>query len=196
MLLLKRAHRTTKSPYPGGDAAKSASWPRKLAESVGLIAAVFFANLLLGGFLAYTQTQFYEVGPDIVHQDSFLSHLESDVLSSAAQINSSVPTQIDEITVLERASAEGTTLVYHYNIESSASPRDIEAAMAPRIFQGVCSDITMTAAMRDGASFRYEYTNTRAELASVEISESNCHPEMPIIPNGASASLAPSPNHE
>ena len=98
--------------------------------------------------------------------------LRRDMAQEAARVNASGPARIGPITQLERASASGTTLTYHYRIETDAisfsggGRRQLEQDLRRQ----ACSNVDMALAIRDGGAFVHAYRNGRGRrLAEVAI---------------------------
>ena len=76
---------------------------------------------------------------------------------SARQVNAQLPNQIDEITVLERITADGARLTYHSRLALAATR--ITAAQRAALIEGtrnfVCSNDDMLQTMSYGGSYGY-----------------------------------------
>lgn len=87
--------------------------------------------------------------------------VEQEVMGAAAEINASLPQKLDNVTTLERATASGTTLTYHYRIEATSADRDklltfIRSKVVPQACTG-----PLRPHMRDkGVSYTYSYVGT------------------------------------
>ena len=94
--------------------------------------------------------------------------------AQAASINASGPERLGPITLLERATASGTTLTFHYRLEtdetffSGGGRRQLERNLRRQ----ACSSVDMALAIREGATFVHAYNNSRGRrLAEVAISQ-------------------------
>jgi hypothetical protein len=103
--------------------------------------------------------------------------VEQEVLGAAAQINAEAPHQIDLETVLERASASGRTLTYHYSLkgEGGADGDRLRKFALANVVPKVCiSDLRES--MKDrGVSYIYSYAAKGLDHpVSVTVSEEIC----------------------
>jgi hypothetical protein len=101
--------------------------------------------------------------------------LRRQMAAEAAGVNSSGPQRIGPITILERASASGTTLTFHYRLEteetffSGAGRRQLEQNLRRQ----ACGNVEMALAIRDGASFVHSYSNSRGRRVA-EVAITHC----------------------
>lgn len=105
-----------------------------------------------------------------------LSNTEERLQAVAARMNSTAPRMIDPYTVLERASASGRTLTYHYRVAFNASERErLRRFALQNIVPQICSG-ALRPAMRKGAvSYKYSYTGRQFnEPVEVNINENTC----------------------
>ncbi len=172
LIFLKQAHAATLPPHPGRAASKGADVPRKIAETLGLIVAVFVANIALTVLVAAVWA--------VINPKPYVPvvasgpTLESEVRATAAQITDGGPQQIDEITRLDRASANSKTLTYHYTLDTDAPQAEVEQLMAEAVTPKACADPDLRSAMQAGALFRYAYTTAKNEVAAFSVSEIEC----------------------
>ena len=96
-----------------------------------------------------------------------------DMAAQAAAISAAGPERLGPITVMERATASGTTLTFHYRLEtdetffSGGGRRELEQNLRRQ----ACSSVAMALAIREGATFVHAYSNRRGRrLAEVAIS--------------------------
>lgn len=94
--------------------------------------------------------------------------------AQAASMNASGPERLGPITVMERATASGTTLTFHYRLEtdetffSGGGRRELEQNLRRQ----ACSSVDMALAIREGATFVHSYSNRRGRrLAEVTVSQ-------------------------
>lgn len=87
--------------------------------------------------------------------------VEQEVMGAAAELNASLPQKLDNVTTLEKATASGKTLTYHYRLEATSADRDrlltfIRSNVVPRACTG-----PLRPHMRDkGVSYTYSYVGT------------------------------------
>ncbi|TFI56634.1 hypothetical protein E2493_19170 [Sphingomonas parva] len=76
---------------------------------------------------------------------------------AAKRFNTQLPQKVDEVTVLERVSAEGTRLTYHYTVDLLVAdlPAGTSEAMQTGVRANVCKADDMRATMALGGSYRY-----------------------------------------
>lgn len=100
--------------------------------------------------------------------------LRRDMAAQAAQRNASVPIRLGPITLLERVSASGTTLTYHYRLETTDRfSADGRRQMERQLRQEACSNVPMAVAIRQGGKFVHSYKNARGERL-IEVAISDC----------------------
>ena len=90
--------------------------------------------------------------------------LRMDLKEAAVQINRTAPRQLDERVRLERATADGFSLTYHYSV--SGEPIDVatsKVAMSRVVRAQTCADAGMAAAIYDGARFVYSYADSNGK---------------------------------
>jgi hypothetical protein len=98
--------------------------------------------------------------------------LRRNMAAQAASLNAAGPERLGPITLMERASASGTTLTFHYRLEtdetlSAAGRRQLEGNLRRQ----ACSNVEMALAIRDGGKFVHSYSNSKGRpLADVAIS--------------------------
>jgi hypothetical protein len=100
--------------------------------------------------------------------------LRRDMAATAASVNASAPTRIGPITTMERATASGTALTYHYRLDTddafdAAGRRQLEGILRRR----ACSNVDMALAIRDGGKFVHSYSNRRGRHL-VEVAITQC----------------------
>ena len=85
---------------------------------------------------------------------------------TAEQLNPQLPRQVDEITRLDRLSADGPVLTYHYTVSRSAAslgstaPQQIESG----IRRMACSQAAMRQTMQMGGAYAYRYVDNQGAL--------------------------------
>ncbi|HEX8225092.1 MAG TPA: hypothetical protein VF605_14840 [Allosphingosinicella sp.] len=91
--------------------------------------------------------------------------------AEAAQINASGPDRLGPITVMERATASGTTLTFHYRLDTDETGFAGGRQALERILRRqACSSVDMALAIREGAKFVHSYSNRQGRhLADVAI---------------------------
>lgn len=102
--------------------------------------------------------------------------IEQEVLGVAADINANVPQRIDEQTVLERATASGRTLTYHYRIDpKGGSPEELRTFIRKNVVPKVCTG-SLRQSMKDpGVAYVYSYAAPSfREPVSVSVDEKMC----------------------
>ncbi|HEX5183164.1 MAG TPA: hypothetical protein VFW19_08445 [Allosphingosinicella sp.] len=76
---------------------------------------------------------------------------------AANGLNRQLPQRIDKATLLQRVSAEGTTLTYHYSVDllsSELKPGALDA-FKPNVIAKVCAATDMRRIISIGGSYRY-----------------------------------------
>lgn len=84
-----------------------------------------------------------------------------------------VPVKVDQHTVLDSVAIEGTTLTYHYALDSdiSAAP----ASLSEGILAIVCRDATMKPILAGGGTLEYSYANSaKVEIRRFRIDQASC----------------------
>jgi hypothetical protein len=100
--------------------------------------------------------------------------LRRDMAAQAAQLNASAPTRLGPITMLERASASGTTLTYHYRLETADTfSADGRRQLERQLRREACSNVVMALAIRNGGKFIHSYRDSRNQRL-VEVAISDC----------------------
>jgi hypothetical protein len=97
-----------------------------------------------------------------------------DMAAQAASVNASAPERLGPITMLERASASGTTLTFHYRLETDETffSGGGKRQLAQNLRRQACSNVDMALAIRDGATFVHSYSNSRGRrLVDVAITQ-------------------------
>ncbi|MET1112474.1 MAG: hypothetical protein ABWX67_13205 [Allosphingosinicella sp.] len=92
----------------------------------------------------------------------------------AAQINARGPVRLDDVTLMEGASASGTTLTQHYRVE--AERLDVagsRAALTRSYRQEICSSVESALAVRDGGRFVLSYKDGRGRPL-FDVTVENC----------------------
>ena len=102
--------------------------------------------------------------------------VEQDVMGAASEINANTPEQIDPDTVLERASASGRTLTYHYKLKTKgAGPDRLRRVILSNVVPKVCTSGLRTAMKEHGVSYAYNYDAPGfGEPVEVTVSEATC----------------------
>ena len=82
--------------------------------------------------------------------------------AAVRQLNAQLPRQIDEITILDRASAAGTELTYHYTIrrQSAELPADVAERLESGTRAYVCAQQPMVTTMRLGGLYTYRWVDS------------------------------------
>ena len=88
---------------------------------------------------------------------------------AAKAANAELPRKVDEVLTLERVSAEGTRITYHYTLAILAAdiPAGALDTMKASVVDSVCKAEPMRAAMAAGGSYRYLW----ADQAGAPVSE-------------------------
>lgn len=82
---------------------------------------------------------------------------EQELMGAAAEVNATTPQQVDEGTVLERATAAGRTLTYHLRLKSEV-PRDaVRRFIRMSVVPKVCTGPLRQPMKSDGISYAYSY---------------------------------------
>jgi len=150
---------------------------RKIGETVALLVAsalwVWFA--MIQPAVQRDEPQTAEVSNKVLPKPTGLT-IEQELLGVAAEINSSAPQRIDEVTVLERATASGRELTYHYSIEADPKDREqLERFLRTNVLPKVCTG-DQRPTMRDhGVSYIYRYeAGGFSEPVVIKIEEGTC----------------------
>jgi hypothetical protein len=80
---------------------------------------------------------------------------------AAARFNKTLPNQVDAKTLLERVSAEGTTLTYHYKVDvlvNELRPGAVET-FKPTVKGKVCGAADMRSIISIGGAYRYLWSD-------------------------------------
>ncbi|HEU0134213.1 MAG TPA: hypothetical protein VFR28_05270, partial [Allosphingosinicella sp.] len=100
--------------------------------------------------------------------------LRRDMAAQAAAINASGPERLGPITVMERATASGTTLTFHYRIDSAETfDSDGRRQLERNLRRQACSNVEMVLAIRDGGKFVHSYSN-RSGRRVAEVAIDRC----------------------
>lgn len=169
---LSKLHKTTLPPFPGRTAAKRADTLRKAGESVALVGGIWVLNVVMAALIALFQVTASPSAAGPV--PGLASPLAAQVSAAARSINAGTPKQIDELTMLDSVTSDGTSLVYNYTLTTNLSGAEIEERMSPIVHRGACVDPDMRATMREGASFRYSYTGTGGGMADIDVTDDSC----------------------
>ena len=99
--------------------------------------------------------------------------LRRDMSTQAAEINASGPTRLGPMTILQRATASGTRLTYHYRLETEdVFSSEGRRQLARNLRSDACSSVHMALAIREGGTFVHSYSNSRGrQVAEVTINK-------------------------
>lgn len=159
-------------PY-GDETFEQDNTGRKMAET---IATLFFAGIWVWFF--YLQTVGSQNSDSTLGLGSDLPELsiEQELMGTAVELNDQTPKQIDEVTVLERASVESRNFTYHYridqaNVDGAALRKFVLNNTVPRVCAG-----DMRGGMRDhGVSYTYSYsTEGLRDPIEIHVNEQTC----------------------
>lgn len=148
---------------------------RKVLETIGLLAAatiwIWFAFIRPNQPSA-TPTTSTPIEPPNVEPLT----VEQQVLGAAAEINANVPQRIDAQTVLERASASGRTLTYHYRIDARGADEDDFPSFARQnVVPRVCTGPLRSSMKDPGVTYVFSYqSDTWRNPVSIAINERMC----------------------
>lgn len=83
----------------------------------------------------------------------------SNLYEIAAEINQTMPQELDSVTTIVKATAEGRTLTYHYKIkERRGTDEAFIRYVRENVIYRVCLDFEMRESMRvDSVTYRYSY---------------------------------------
>ena len=84
---------------------------------------------------------------------------------AAARFNRTLPSQVDPATTLERVSADGATLTYHYKVSIARSelrPGALDA-FKPKVREKVCAAADMKSIVAIGGAYRYLWIDRNGE---------------------------------
>ena len=99
--------------------------------------------------------------------------IEAELASAAAALVRQAPVQVDEMTTLVGATAEGATLTYHLVIAADRSHLDLRKArsiLASTSRRKICGDPDTRQAIEGGAAFNYVFTDRKGRtIADVVI---------------------------
>ena len=86
--------------------------------------------------------------------------------AAARQINAQLPTQIDDITRLDRVTTEGPQLTYHYSVARRLAdlPAGIGAGVERSTRTHVCAQPQMTRTMAMGGAYAYRWVDADRTL--------------------------------
>lgn len=87
--------------------------------------------------------------------------VEQEVMGAAAEINAGLPQKLDDMTTLERATATGKVLTYHYRIKATSADRDrLLTFIRSNVVPQACTS-PLRQDMRDkDVSYTYSYVGT------------------------------------
>lgn len=94
---------------------------------------------------------------------------------AAKRFNATLPSKVDEATTLDRVSADGVTLIYHYTVNvlrAQLRPGALEA-FKPTVKSKVCAAADMRSIISVGGSYRYLW-NDRAGQPIGELLVDRC----------------------
>ena len=94
---------------------------------------------------------------------------------AAKRFNKTLPQKVDDVTVLQRVSAEGTILTYYsaVNVLKSDLPAGALEAFKPKVHQQVCAAADMKLIISVGGSYQYRWYDKNAEAIG-ETTVSSC----------------------
>ena len=154
---------------------------RKLIETIGLLAAtagwVYFAFVLPRTTGTETRQELNSQPAEPVAVTNAPDPIAKQLERSANEANIGLPQTIDPVTRLDRVSANGRTLIYHYAItRRDATDDEFRAFIEKNTIPKVCANERMAAEMRDyGITYRYSYTMpNQADLVEVDAKWSKC----------------------
>jgi|GEM_PF-4734622 len=150
---------------------------RKLLETLGLLAVTagwVYLFFVVPHFAAQEAKQ--PITSEAGVKDA-PDPIAGQLVQSANEANKDLPKTIDAITRLDRVSADGRTLTYHYTItRRDASDEDFRAFIEKNAVPKACANQNMAAEMRDyGITYRYSYTMpNQAETIEVDANWPKC----------------------
>lgn len=102
--------------------------------------------------------------------------VEQEVMGAAAEINANVPQKLDDVTTLERATAAGVTLTYHYRIEATSADKSrLLAFVRTNVVPQACTGPLRAYMKEKGVSYTYSYVGTDfSEPVEVTVDETMC----------------------
>ncbi len=102
--------------------------------------------------------------------------IEQEVMGAAAEINASAPQQIDDVTTLERATASGRNLTYHYKVETASSDRKrLESFLRTNVVPKACTGPLRPSIRDHGVSYTYSYVGDNlADPVQMTVNETLC----------------------
>jgi hypothetical protein len=95
---------------------------------------------------------------------------ESDVAAMALELSRSLPTKLDEVTVLEKVSARGKTITYRYGITGELDMN----LMKNTLVSGLCADEAQVKLLRSDVLMEYTYHGVDREFGTIAISKKDC----------------------
>jgi hypothetical protein len=84
---------------------------------------------------------------------------------AARQLNAGLPRQVDALTRLDRVTAAGTELTYHYSIGRAAAelPADVGARLESATRAYVCAQHSMVSTMQMGGVYVYRWADSAGQ---------------------------------
>ena len=142
---------------------------RKLGEAVAVtsISAIYVYFAFLAPLAAVQRPAPFVAAASVQDAPDPISR---DLSSVAEEITRSTPTRFDSITTLERASAQGRVLTYHYVLSRRDGTDDqLRKFARSHAVASACKNPDMFKGMKDyGITYRYSYMMPNAE-APIEI---------------------------
>ena len=150
--------------FAGDDDAATGNKGRKVLETFALL--TFSAVWIWFAFIRPAQDR-REAMASVVQQQNepFPSPteltVEQEVMGAAAELNASLPKKIDNLTMLEKATASGKNLTYHYFIESTSTDRDrLLTLIRSKVVPQACTGELRPHMRNNGVSYTYSYVGT------------------------------------
>jgi len=149
---------------------------RKALETIGLLllaAAWFYFNYSAAMSARNAPAPLTEQAPTPVPPKR---SIEEEVMGAASEENATTPTKIDAVTTLERVTASGRMLSYHYKVQAKASERDaLRSFVLKNVVPKVCMGELRPRMKQHGISYSYSYTGTGfSDPVVITVSEQTC----------------------
>ncbi|MEA3054415.1 MAG: hypothetical protein QOG72_3318 [Sphingomonadales bacterium] len=114
------------------------------------------ANVLTGSDVFVTE------GGERRRETAAEMRLRRNMAATAERINARGPVRLDAFITMERASASGTTLTYHYRVDADrVDVAGSRRGLGQELRRQICSDVDMVLAVREGARFVHSYADSR-----------------------------------
>jgi hypothetical protein len=144
-------NQATNGSVDGSRHAGGAGLSRKIVETVGLLLLI----------LVWAFAQNSQMASDNRLRSAPLAakpSIEQKIAIAADRINAASPRTVNARTVLERATASGRTLTYHYRLDATAEQRDEILTIGREHVVSSACDSPLRSDLRRGATIAFSYS--------------------------------------